>query len=341
MSVNIDLDKALQLQIDLDDLRDERKRKKKMSEPLITKFRPLDFDECYGNQVTIRNLKEAVSNPNHPHCYLLTGKTGVGKTTLARIIASKVNATVDEKDIGSNSGVDFTKDLVAISGFKPLELEKGKPNRLIILDEAHQFSKQAWGPLLKITEEPPPWLYFCFCTTEPSKVIETIKSRSYPVDLKPLKYQEIDQLITDIAEIEHWTLNNDVANGIIAAAEGSARMAITILQAGHSCQSLKELSEIVAKVADDSSPEIELCKYLISGRKEWRPIATLLAQIDDYDAALLSMTRYLSAAMVRSEEAQAHDIWILLQKLMKDVSWDKKVQLYAGVGGMLWGTIPF
>src|ERR1700740_2465875 len=121
------------------------------SQPLITKYRPQSFDECIGNEVCIKALTAAVRCDTRPHTYLFTGPTGVGKTTLARIIAKEVNAFISEMDAASNSGVDDTRKIVEITKFKPVN---EFPCCMIIIDECHALSKQAWQPLLKLTEEP-------------------------------------------------------------------------------------------------------------------------------------------------------------------------------------------
>jgi DNA polymerase III gamma/tau subunit len=331
----------LQRTIDLDDLIEERKKKMPESLTLLTKFRPTDFDQCIGNREAIKRLAEEVSGPNCPHTFLFTGPSGVGKTTLARIIASKVKATIDEIDAASYSGVDDTRRIVEMTEFQPLELETGKPNRLIIIDEVHALSKQAFQPLLKLTEQPPPYVFIALATTEANKVPDTIKTRAYPVTLKPVKPQEISDLLTIVSELEGWTVNGDVLNAIILAAEGSPRMALNLLQAGHAAQTRDELAQIVSKVTSDQSPAIALIRYLMTGQKNWKAVSQYLDKIEDFDTALFDTSAYLASALIRSEERQSHDIWLMLEKFTSYSMWDKRVQYLVAIGRILWGTIPF
>jgi DNA polymerase III gamma/tau subunit len=113
---------------------------------LINKYRPTSFDACLGNEACIKALSEAIHSTSRPHAYLLTGASGIGKTTLARIIAKEVDAFVNEIDAASKSGVADTRHLVDISGFKPLEIN-GKKNVMYIVDECF-----APGSLVDIPE---------------------------------------------------------------------------------------------------------------------------------------------------------------------------------------------
>lgn len=236
-----------------------------------------------------------------------------------------------------------TVDNTEYAIFYDLEIENHPSYTVedVIVHNCHALSKQAWNPLLKLIEEPPPSVYIALCTTDPKNIPDTIKSRCHPIPLRSLKSAEIQDLIMVIAELEGWTLHNDIFMPMVMAAEGSARKALSILQACHLAQSREELSKMIVEVESDNDPSILLCKYLMSGRREWRQVQTYLSGIDDYDKAIQDVARYLTASLLRSEENQAHEIWLILQKFMNEVSWDKKVQFHSALGRILWGTIPF
>lgn len=308
-------------------------------EPLITKFRPITFDEVLGNQGPIKALREAVGREGRPHCYLFTGPPGIGKTTLARIVAKELDSSVTELDGGTSGGVADTRLICETAIYKPIT---GKARHMIIIDECQGLSKDAWKPLLKLLEDPPSYLYFALCTTEPEKVNAAIVTRCHPVRLKPLKRGEIEELLELVISIEKWEVDNDVFNAIVVASQGSARMSLSILEAGHSCVSREELSTIVSKVESENSPIIQLCQLLIKGNKEWKTISQLLEAVEEPEEAIAHACSYLARAMTRSEERQADNIWRIIQCLSENRAiWDKRIQLYAGIGKHLFGSEPF
>lgn len=306
--------------------------------PLITKYRPRTFDMVLGNETAVTALADAVKSESRPHAYLFTGSSGIGKTTLARIIAKEIGAMINEIDAATKGGIDDAREIVTASGYKPLN---GQP-MMYIIDEAQGLSSKAWDALLKIIEEPPSYLYFAFSTTEPSKVPKAIVTRSYPVSLRSLKPNDIDDLLTFVAELEGWTVAPDTFQGIIIAADGSARMALSILQAGHAVTSRDELSKIIMEVESDISPAVELAKYLLGGGRAWKHISQLLKDIKgDEEAAIFDISRYLAGALVKSEEQQAQEIYRMLRSFTETDTWDKRIHFYCGIGKILWGQLPF
>ena len=320
----------------------EKRVKKRMVEtaiPLIQKYRPISFAEMVGNKLMVQKLAEVIKTPTHPHAFLLSGESGIGKSTIAYILAREFNAAATKLDAASNSSVDDTRKLVEMAGYKPITVEA---NRLYILEEAHNFSSKAFEPLLDLLEFPPVYCYFVLCTTEPEKIPKTIKTRCYEVPLKPLKLQEIEGLIQTVSDIEGWIVNNDVFAAICQAAQGSARKALSILQAGWSLQSRDELAQVVAEVEATDEPMIQLCAYLMKGGRAWIQISKYMERVEDYDAALTMACRYFTNALTRSQEAQAKDVYRLLRAFTDTYyGHDRKVQLYVSICKILFGEIPF
>lgn len=326
----------------LDDFYEKRHKRmlEEVAQQLILKYRPITFDEVLGNKLAVEKLAEAVKTPTRPHGYIFSGSTGIGKTTLARIVAEAVNASVTELCAALNSSIDDTRALVEGTGFVPITV---KPNRMIIIDEAHNLSKKAWEPLLKLIEEPPSYIYIAICTTEYDSIPDAVrKGRCYNVQLKPLKTQEIENLVQLVSDVEGWKVENDVFAAICQAANGSARYALSILQAGHSVKTRDELAQVVATVESEDNPMLQLCGYLIKGGRAWIQVAKYLERVDEPEAALMLACRYFTNALPRSQEVQAKEIYRLLRAFTDThFSYDKKVQLYSAVGKVLWGEVPF
>lgn len=308
-------------------------------EPLITKYRPKSFDVVFGNYLCVQQLAEALKSNSRPHTFLFTGEPGIGKTTLARIIAEEVDAMVVTLNAALYGGVDDTRPLAESTKFRPV---LGKSTIMLVIDECHNFSDKAWQPLLELTEHPPSHLYVAFCTTEPDTVPAAIKSRSYTVPLKPLKIQDLELLLQTVCELEGWTVTNDVFNAICQAAHGSARTALSYLSAGHSLQTVEELSQVIEEVEGKDEPIIQLCQYLMAGKRNWRDICKYIESAENLTAGMQHALRYMSRALTRSDVGQAKEIYRIM-RAFTDTSfiYDKRVQFYVAVGKVMWGEVPF
>lgn len=221
---------------------------------LARKYRPQTFADLIGQEVLVRTLTNAFASGRIAHAFVLTGIRGIGKTTTARIIARGLNCigpdgqgepTTDpcgvcpnciaiaedrhvdviEMDAASRTGVDDVREIIDSVQYAPVSARY----KVYIIDEVHMLSKNAFNALLKTLEEPPPHVKFIFATTELRKIPVTIISRCQKFDLKRVELDELAQHLVNVAAKESITLPADCAQLIAAAAEGSVRDALSLL----------------------------------------------------------------------------------------------------------------
>ncbi len=216
---------------------------------LYRSYRPKNFSEVVGQKHIIKTLKNAVVENRTSHAYIFSGLRGIGKTTIARILAKAVNCenpvdgepcnqcknclavindeTTDivELDAASNNGVDEMRDILEKVNFLPSMLRK----KVYIIDEAHMLSSAAFNALLKTLEEPPLYVMFILATTEPHKIPQTILSRCQRFDFKQLSNEELVYQLKYVCEKEQIKIDDEAINAISESAEGGMRDALSIL----------------------------------------------------------------------------------------------------------------
>ncbi len=218
---------------------------------LYRRYRPETFAEVIGQDHVTEPLRHALAANRVNHAYLFSGPRGCGKTTSARILARALNCEkapiadpcgecqscrdlarggpgsidVIEIDAASHGGVDDARDLRERAFFAPVSSRY----KVYIIDEAHMVSPQGFNALLKLVEEPPPHLRFIFATTEPDKVIGTIRSRThhYPFRLVPPK--TLGDYLLQLCEAEHVTLEPSALPLVVRAGQGSVRDTLSVL----------------------------------------------------------------------------------------------------------------
>ncbi len=207
------------------------------------KYRPMTFEEMIGQKAIVQTLRNAIKNNRVAQAYIFSGMRGVGKTTAARILAKALNCQhgpsptpcnkcelcrevnedrsidVFEIDGASNRGIDDVRSLRESVKYKPIHSR----NKVIIIDEVHMLTKEAFNALLKTLEEPPPHTVFIFATTEFHKVPATILSRCQHFEFKKISQKEIITHLLDITQKEKITISSLALNLLAKAAEGSLR----------------------------------------------------------------------------------------------------------------------
>jgi DNA polymerase-3 subunit gamma/tau len=238
---------------------------------LARKYRPQRLTDLIGQQEMVKSLRYLFQSEKLiPHSYLFVGPSGTGKTTTARIVARRLHiprTNVVEVDGATFTGIDAArsiKDLVAMPALGAVR------KKMLIVDECHRLSKPAWDSWLKILEEPPEHLYIALCTTEPSKVPTTGKTRFHTYHLKPVNEEELSKHLDIISRKEQLNVSDEVIEYIAAQSNGSPRQALMYLSQCRAVQSVKTAKVIVRKAeADVEGAEVGIARLLIAGNRDW------------------------------------------------------------------------
>ena len=219
---------------------------------LYRKYRPQRFDEVIGQDHVTETLAREVIEEKVAHAYLFTGPRGTGKTTSARLLAKSINCPNRGEDgepcnecvscigITTGSSIDVI-ELDAASHNKVEDIREIRINvgtvaaaagakRVYILDEAHMLSRAAGNALLKTLEEPPEHVIFVLATTEPYKLLDTIRSRTQRFDFHPVGSETLITYLATIAERENFTFDHEALGSIASHAGGSVRDALSLLE---------------------------------------------------------------------------------------------------------------
>ena len=265
----------------------------KNSKVLALKYRPQVFEDLIGQDIATETIFNSIKTGKIPNAYLFTGIRGIGKTTIARIVAKGLNCLneieklckedlcencssiansnhidVLEMDAASKTGVDDVRDLIEFSRYGPTTAKY----KIFIIDEVHMLSKQAFNALLKTLEEPPEYLKFIFATTEIKKIPITVVSRCQRFDLSRVKSVELFEFIKKIKEKEQGLVTDEALKLIVKISEGSVRDALSLLD--RALLSVEEGKELDLPMAQkifgyfDKSKLINLFDLILKGNQK-------------------------------------------------------------------------
>ncbi|NVE94432.1 DNA polymerase III subunit gamma/tau [Altererythrobacter lutimaris] len=343
---------------------------------LARKYRPQTFRELVGQDAMVTTLANAIKRDRLAHAFLMTGVRGVGKTSTARLIAKALNCvgpdgqggpTIDpcgqcepctaiaegrhidviEMDAASNTGVDDVREIIEAVRYAAVSARY----KIYIIDEVHMLSRNAFNALLKTLEEPPPHVKFLFATTEVEKLPVTVLSRTQRFDLRRIPAELLEKHFAWVCEQEGVAAEEEAIRMIAAAAEGSARDGLSILDQAIAHADLDTDGKVTAvRLRDmlglaDKSAQRKLLEQLLAGDAKAmlagvadqyalgvEPLALMRGQLDlihritvakvtgaEPDAPSSEERAALGELAARLSAGQLHRLWQLLLKGHEEV----------------------
>ena len=282
-------------------------------EVLARKYRPADFDEVIGQDHIVKALVNSIESEKIHQAFIFSGTRGVGKTTIARILAKCLNCESDTKptskpcnkcsntveissgrsvdfleiDAASNTQVEKIRDLIETVEYKPA---KGR-FKIFLIDEVHMLSPASFNALLKTLEEPPAHVVFIFATTNPEKIPKTIQSRCLQLNLKTVNDEILFNHLKGILKKEKIDHDDESIQLITKSANGSVRDGLTILDQaiahGNGLLNKDEVKKMLGTI--DNSLLFELLGSIIDGdgKKAFDKLAEIEQLSPEYDLSLI------------------------------------------------------
>lgn len=291
------------------------------------KYRPRKFSEVVGQNVIVNAVKGLIGGGS-AQSLLFYGESGVGKTTMARIVAMRLNCSskqfvseehcgicancvevvksshgdVLEIDAADTRGIDTIRELKSNLSFAPMF---GK-YKVLILDEAQGLTKEAQGSLLKVLEKPPENVCIILCSTEPNKILKTVRNRCHSFEFKKVKMSDLLKLLNRICEEEKLKVSTDILKKIAENSKGLPRNAVMKLEQIVSTDMSDEAVSDILNVDHDMPAEIlSLCRLLYKRDpdKLWKDVVGEYKKLKNYDpeAIRLSIAGYSRAILEKSD----------------------------------------
>jgi DNA polymerase-3 subunit gamma/tau len=276
--------------------------------PLHTKYRPENFDTFIGNDSVVSSLNTILSRlEGQPRTFLFQGPSGCGKTTLARIMKNILNCSDDdfhEFNTANTRGIDTIREIKSTSEYKPW-LGKVK---IYLLDEVHKLTNDAQNAVLKLLEDTPEHVRFILCTTDPEKLLKTIRTRCTTFQLSALPKRSIIKLLRDVCTNEQVLIDKGfekVLEEIARVSEGLPRKALVLLDQVIDLND-EDALKAIEKVTLNESTTLELCQLLIeSVPNKWERVATILKGLDtEPETVRYAILGYLAVVLLNKGDVR-------------------------------------
>ncbi len=261
--------------------------------PFHTKYRPIEWVDMIGQDAIVSSIRETIPNT---HFYILYGMRGTGKTTAAYLIANSLGCEgtgLIKINAASRNKVDDARAIENDCMYLPFE---GKVS-VYIFDESHRLTPDAQNALLTVLEEPPSHVYFIFCSTEPNKILATVKSRAAKYEFKPVSKRDISVILDKVCQKEDIDLSKEAYKLIVDNSEGIPRNALVILEQVKGLEDIEKIKEIILLSSEDEADVRELCRVVFKGEK-WKDALRLVDKLNaDPERIRRALLGYLSSVL--------------------------------------------
>lgn len=293
---------------------------------LYKKHRPTTLARVLGQDETTKVLQGMLEENRVPHSILLTGPSGCGKTTIARILRTSLECSdqdFQEVNCADFRGVDMVRDIRRQMGFSPV----GGKCRVWMIDECHKLTNDAQNAILKILEDTPKHVFFILATTDPQKLIRTIRTRCTELTVRDLSEKELVRLVKRTARKEKVDLPEEVVDQIVQDSLGSARMALVLLDKILGLDPGEMLESVRAQAAQENEA-IELCRALL-GKKPWKTVSQVLRGLQgDPESVRYAVLGYATSVLLGGGK-QAPRAYLVIDAFRENFYDSKKAGLVA------------
>jgi DNA polymerase-3 subunit gamma/tau len=296
------------------------------NQPLHIKYRPKTLDEFVGNESTVDSLKSILSrDKGEVRSFLFTGESGCGKTTLAKIISDMMKCgdrDFHEFNTANTRGIDTIREIVVSSRYLPMN----GAVKVYLLDECHKLTNEAQNALLKLLEEPPNHARFILCTTDPDKLLPTIKTRCSIFHVSNLISAKILKLLKWVCSEEKVDVSKEVLQKIVDCSDGGPRKALVLLDQVIDVENDETALQAITNSTVDEHSVIDLCKELLQSGNNWKTLANIIKGLDkEPESTRYAIISYLSKVLLDRQSDRVAEILNLFLD-----SW-----MYSGRGGLV------
>lgn len=283
-------------------------------------YRPRSFKTFVGNRDVLSSLIPVLKRPEPPDAFLFSGPGGTGKTTIARIIKRALKcADADFKELNAadDRGIGGIRKLIEAMRYAPL----AGPTKVFLLDEAHMLTPPAQEALLKSLEEPPPYVHWVVCTTNPEVLKPTFKRRCHTYELEPLKDADLHKLMRIVLKKEDREhIDGSVREKIIELSDGSAGVALKLLDQIIDMDDVERSINTLQSAGTGEAEVIDICRTLVnynmSNKNKWAKIKILLKNYKgDGESARRPILGYLEKVMVNNGTPE---VFLIMQPFLKN-----------------------